>query len=326
MTDAGKLHRPTYGKTPELLMHDLRITDGAVRLYAHMAWRYGDNGDNHEGMKKMAEFMGVSEAAVSKRIKELEARDWIVVVERGYNPQTGKYQTPFYHVFVSQKDCCDFRQSYECADGERIRPKPLADEVRERKSRAGAGGNPKLKNRPNSSSPGNSSLDVRPNSSSDNLDSFDLDSVKDIAPKKGASTKTDKPKRITPYEPHYIALAAAFRVDATKLPKTASGMYWKAANELYTMNFPIELIPAFYRWCIRQDWKSFTVMAMAKHAPDWLANHAPKAQSQPTPQATPALSLDSTTATYEEWLAGDYPPRSIEEYAWRMERDNGAAA
>lgn len=38
---------------------------------------------------------------------------------------------------------------------------------------------------------------------------------------------------------------------------------------------------------------------------------------------TPAPMQDIETASYEEW---DGPPRSIGEYAWRMERDNNGAA
>jgi hypothetical protein len=182
VSDLGILHRRSenFGKSPAPLIHDLTITDGAARLYAHMHWRYGSNRDNHERVSKMAQYMGVSEATICKRIQELEAKDWVVTIERDFNLKTGKYQTPYYHVFELQEDCKAFREQYQPKDGERIAPKP--EGARDRKSRKGVGGNPRLLN---SSLPGNSSCMVPDNSSStvpDNssfnyLDSSDPDSV-----------------------------------------------------------------------------------------------------------------------------------------------------
>lgn len=171
MADMGELHATplTFGKLMEVLMHDLSITDGAKVLYAHMHWRYGDNRRNFEGQKSMAMMLGVSETTISNRIKELEASDWIAVIERDFNPTSGAFQTPFYHIFERRQDCRTFRKTYHLPDGEALRDKPKKS--RKRKPRKGVGGNPKL-HQPNSSSDGdqpNSSSDGLPNLSSDGL-------------------------------------------------------------------------------------------------------------------------------------------------------------
>lgn len=144
MTDAGILHTRTrkFAKVPAALIHDTRITPGAVRLYGHMHWRYGSNQKNFEGRSSMATYLGVSEKTISKWIRELEAHAWIVVVERDYNPATGKYRTPFYHVFEVRRDAHRFRSQYSAAEGECLRELP---EVAPRKSRDGVGGKPSHK-------------------------------------------------------------------------------------------------------------------------------------------------------------------------------------
>lgn len=140
MTDQGQLHEnPRFGRVPDKLMHDLNLTDGAVRLYAHMVWRYGRNRKNFEGRKSMSDFMGVSQATITKRIQELEAADWVVTIERDYDPKTGNYQTHFYHVFLSQKQAQEFRKEFKPAENSAIREKPA---VEARKLRKGVGGKP----------------------------------------------------------------------------------------------------------------------------------------------------------------------------------------
>lgn len=181
MSDEGRLHGQAFGKAPEALIHSKRLTDGAVRLYVHMHWRYGRNRDNHEGQNSMSAFLGVSQATISKRVNELEADDWVVTILRERNEITGNFTTPFYHVFERREDCIAFRKTYTPAEGEKVRPKP--EGVRERKSRKGVGGNPKWKlgrdGQPNSdlAAAPNLSLDGGPNLSLDNLDSVDLDSI-----------------------------------------------------------------------------------------------------------------------------------------------------
>lgn len=174
MNDPGYLHRKSdnFGKVPIELVHNTKITDGAVRLYGHMHWRYGDNHQNFEGMTSMAKHMGVSEKTISNRIKELEANDWLIVVER--QAPDGQYKTPYYHVFELQEDCRAFRASPVLKDGQSLRDKP---DLTKRKSRKGVGGRKNFSNgaqipmddHRNSSSDG-SSEDHR-NSSSDYLDS-----------------------------------------------------------------------------------------------------------------------------------------------------------
>lgn len=144
LDDDGMLHShdKTFGKLPAILIHDTGITDGAARLYAHMHWRYGRNRKNFEGRAKMAKHLGVTETTITKRIQELEAAHWIVVIERGRSDKGGAYQTPFYHVFEAQDDAEYFRFYYKPKEGETVRPRPY---IEPRKSRKGKGGNPKLK-------------------------------------------------------------------------------------------------------------------------------------------------------------------------------------
>lgn len=142
--DAGLLHsKPdTFGKSPAPLIHDKNITDGACRLYAHMHWRYGRNQKNFEGRGSIAEFLGVSKTTITNRIKELEAADWIVVVERRKTGDASNFQTPFYHVFETQADARNFRKHFKPRSGQALRDKP---EQVVRKTRKGKGGNPKRK-------------------------------------------------------------------------------------------------------------------------------------------------------------------------------------
>jgi hypothetical protein len=182
--ESGKVHKPPFGKVMEKLMHDLTITDGAVRLYAHMYWRYGENKDNHEGQAKMAKLLGVGEKTIRNRIDELEANDWVITVYQEPD-EKGNWQRCYYHVFETQAECIKFRAEFKPAEGEKIEPKPAG---RVRKSRKGKGNpEPKVPNRKNSGSDGirqkpsstggqNSGSDGRWNSGSDNLDSGYLDS------------------------------------------------------------------------------------------------------------------------------------------------------
>jgi DNA-binding MarR family transcriptional regulator len=123
--------RDTFAQVPILLILDSRLSDGAIRLYAYMQWRAGQNSRNFEGRDSIAEAMGISETTVTKRAAELEAADWIVIIRR--RNKTGK-STNFYKVFDSQDDCCQWRAKHQL-------PKPQR-QVRARKTRAGVGGRP----------------------------------------------------------------------------------------------------------------------------------------------------------------------------------------
>jgi len=222
MSDAGQLHkRPaTWGKAPARLLHDTNVTDGAVRLYAHMHWRYGQNQDNHEGQRSMAETLGVSEKTIGNRVKELEAKDWIVVIERGINEKTGNYLTNFYHVFERQRDGREFRLEYTPREGERLRSKPAA---RARKSRKGVGGNPLLidQARQNSSSAGihqNSSSAHPPNSSSANTDSVDPESL--------SITRAREQFRV------FIPADLALKVDPLTFPAAVNAIFYAYLDAL----------------------------------------------------------------------------------------------
>lgn len=134
----GKLHTrtPQHAKVPAAVIHDTRLTDGDVRLYAHMHWRYGSNHTNFESKRSMAKYLGVSEKAIQMRIKNLEAAGWIVVIERGRSETTGQQQTPYYHLFETRSTAAKFRSTYACKDGETMRAKR---QMVGRKSRKGAG-------------------------------------------------------------------------------------------------------------------------------------------------------------------------------------------
>lgn len=198
----GAVHNrePWFAMTPIEIIHDKSLTDGAVRLFSHMLWRYGQNQSNFEKRQTMADALGVSDTTITNRIKELEAAGWLVVVERG-NPSEGNFTTPFYHLFTFKQDSLKFRATYTPADNETVRSK---SKNKERKSRKGVGGNPKLHlpkatastqveplERVNSSSP------VPVNSSSRNLDTVYLDTIKDSLPTGDAQSSADAIEQTT---------------------------------------------------------------------------------------------------------------------------------
>lgn len=76
--------------------------------------------------------------------------------------------------------------------------------------------------------------------------------------------------------PWHDALLRCFKLNPQNVTRTADRTYWTAAADFASINFPIERIPEFHRWCINQNWPSFTVMAMAKHAGEWLVKNKVK--------------------------------------------------
>jgi hypothetical protein len=122
--DTGFVHArgETFGKVFDSLMHDLEISDGAVRLYAHMHWRYGRTKRMFQGKHGMAEQLGVQKRTIDSRIDELAAKDWIIVIRRRH--ASGDNDTNVYHVFESQSDCREFRREYKPSTGETVAPKP----------------------------------------------------------------------------------------------------------------------------------------------------------------------------------------------------------
>lgn len=178
----GQVHEPIWVAHPIDLTHDLNLTDGAVRLYTHMKWRYGQNRCNFEGLKSMSAYLGVSETTISKRIKELEALDWVVVVEVRLG---GNYASPYYHVFTSQERAREFRKEFKPKDGQKLRDKPSPESVQFRVSKKGKGGFSKPENRFGNSQSNiycdgdgrNIYTDGRRNIYTDKLESLELDTL-----------------------------------------------------------------------------------------------------------------------------------------------------
>lgn len=241
--DKGKVHEPEFSKVPPALTHDLSITDGAVRLYAHMYWMFWKHGSDNEGQTSMAVSMGVSEVTIVKRIEELEYHGWIVVVEQGRDKQSGNYLTPFYHVFVEQKDAVEFRKDYKCDPNETIRPKPA--QVREKKSRKGKGGKPSNitkynedKNRTNSGSYShtNSSWDGGTNSSKDGGTNLSWEELDSNALDSGLDSNTN-----TPHTPAPIGLGSAATPPSD--PTGLQAFYDKLTGSEIPEPKPVEEIP-----------------------------------------------------------------------------------
>lgn len=85
--------------------------------------------------------------------------------------------------------------------------------------------------------------------------------------------KEKKPRPPNKNEPLHDALLECFGLTPDTVTKTGDRTYWIAAADLGKINFPAERVQDFYNWCDSQGWKDFTVMAMAKHAGEWLAGN-----------------------------------------------------
>ena len=128
-------HGETFGKVFDSLMHNLTLTDGAIRLYAHMHWRYGSNHRNFEGQRNIAEMLGVNDRTIRIRLSELEACGWVVSVPR-YG-KDGSRLSNFYHIFESTAEGLQWRTE------QNIQPREIVDT---RKARKGIGGLPTHRN------------------------------------------------------------------------------------------------------------------------------------------------------------------------------------
>jgi hypothetical protein len=137
IVETGTVHRrrAPFGMVFEALLHDLTISDGAIRLYAHMHWRYGSNHQMFERIGTMADAMGVTDKVIKTRTAELAAAGWIAVIAR--RTPEGKVTSNFYQVFESPVDAADYRKTYKRVDGEYLLPAPKPTP---RKSRKGVGG------------------------------------------------------------------------------------------------------------------------------------------------------------------------------------------
>lgn len=298
MSDEGQLHQRSnhFAKIPSAVIHDKRLSDGAVRLYGHMHWRYGNNHMNFEGRESVAKYLGVSPTTISNRIKELEAYGWVVVVERDFNVKTGNYQTPFYHVFEVRKSAFAFRRSYKPKEGERVRPLP---KLEARKSRAGVGGKPSHKEKDTPSTqvdpvhPVNSSLHGAVNSSSHDLESSYLDPKREEPP-----ALTDSKKSTTPLTPNSAAPLPPPR------PQFPVALY---AGDTYADGKPIgnmehdrakfigECNAIFYAW---YDALAAVGRTPAMTLEDLWAKHRPAAVTMAKVRVNPADVTAYVTAAY----------------------------
>jgi hypothetical protein len=267
MTEQGKVHGSTFGKVPPELMHDQSITDGAVRLYAHMHWRYGQNHQNFEGQRSMAKYLSVSTTTIRKRIEELEAKDWVVTITREYNRKTGNFSTPFYHVFVSQPDCKDFRETYVLQEGEVLYEQPIP---LERKSRKGVGGkSSNLPNRANSSSHGhdNSSYNGGTNSGSHGQANSSSHYPESVYPD-SSNPEPIKEKAVSPFVLMKNAICKAFGWD--KPTDTEWGQINKSASQLVKVDIDPDDIASLYGFCkVEAKENSFTPLFLASKASTW---------------------------------------------------------
>lgn len=100
------------------------------------------------------------------------------------------------------------------------------------------------------------------------------------APSGAQSSKPAKKaasRKATAWEAHFLALVAAFGLTPDTLAKSASGLYWKVAHELYDVSFPPERIAELYRYVrelsVRGEWAGFTIAALAKYSADFLRDH-----------------------------------------------------
>lgn len=92
-------------------------------------------------------------------------------------------------------------------------------------------------------------------------------------PEKDSAAKATGKKPRPPHKnaPWHDELLKCFGLTPETVTSTGDKTYWVAAADLAKINFPIEKICELHEWCINQDWPNFTVMALAKHAGEWLA-------------------------------------------------------
>lgn len=93
-----------------------------------------------------------------------------------------------------------------------------------------------------------------------------------------SQTETDedtprrKPRKSAPV---HDALIAAFGLSNQKMTRSADSVYWKAATEL--QDFPVDRVDELYRYVKRkasaEQWRGFTVNALAKYAPEFLRDN-----------------------------------------------------
>jgi hypothetical protein len=111
--------------------------------------------------------------------------------------------------------------------------------------------------------------------------------VKAAAPKPATKSKAQtapKPKpepKPTPRNLMFDAIVEAFGYDPERLTKRLAKQIGMAAAELKAAQYHPEDVRPLYAWCRRQGWGTFSVNALAKFAPEWLAQQQPRKTGKP---------------------------------------------
>lgn len=99
-----------WAPVPADVILDKKLSDFAVRLYAHLLWRSGNKGSAFPGAKSIADDFGVSIATVLRGYKLLVKNNWIKRFRR-----YGKSSLTC--IFETKSEC----QSYQFCDDESIK-------------------------------------------------------------------------------------------------------------------------------------------------------------------------------------------------------------
>lgn len=102
-----------------------------------------------------------------------------------------------------------------------------------------------------------------------------LQLVKPEMPFREKPIEAPKTTRKNPNEDLHHALVKAFGLDPANMTRTADRPYWSATAELRQAGITIEQIPKLHEYikarAAKEDWNSFTVYALAKYAPEFIA-------------------------------------------------------
>jgi hypothetical protein len=71
-----------FAQTPIWTICDPNITDGALRLFAYLAWRQGNDNSCWPSVPTMAHDLNVSEDTIRRRLRELESENYLVTTHR----------------------------------------------------------------------------------------------------------------------------------------------------------------------------------------------------------------------------------------------------
>jgi DNA-binding transcriptional MocR family regulator len=71
-----------FAQTPIWTICDPNITDGALRLFAYLAWRQGNDNSCWPSVPTMAHDLNVSEQTIRRRLRELESENYLVTTHR----------------------------------------------------------------------------------------------------------------------------------------------------------------------------------------------------------------------------------------------------